>query len=233
MPQSETMIRAKLTDYAVFSGQMWKGYPAQYYALTLVKKETVAVVKSEVIDFDLSVMTRNVIHTKVTCNGITVNLFNTHLESTKDHSVSRMHQLRQIKILVKDIPVTESVIVAGDLNMRDKELEESGGLPDEWIDVWEATGKQTTTRYTWDMMRNDNLDTNFGKFKPRCRFDRVLVRDSKPSKFIAKTFNLIGIERLKPHVCFPSDHWGILSVFQTFGTPVVAPESEAAHEPKN
>ena len=227
VPESEAMIRPQLTEYCIFSGKIWKGFPAQYYTLTLVKKETVTVVYNKVVDFELSVMTRNVILTKVLCNGITLNLLNTHLESTKDFASHRMHQLVRIRDLLKEIPVTEAVIVAGDLNMRDKELEETGGLPEGVADVWEATGKRPETRYTWDTMRNDNLNANFGKFKPRCRFDRVLVRDCKPnSQFVAKSFNLIGLERLKPHVCFPSDHWGILSVFNTFG--VTGDETEAA-----
>lgn len=215
IPESEAILRDQLSEYSVFSGRTWKGFDAEYYTLTLVRKETVKVVSNEVIDYTLSVMTRNVILTKVQCSGITVNLLNTHLESTKEYSSHRLKQLIQLGQIVKGLPVGEASVIAGDLNMRDKELEESGGLPEGWIDVWEKTGRRAEVRYTWDMLRNDNLDTNFGKFKPRCRFDRVLVRDTSPSSISPQSFSLIGIERLKPHVCFPSDHWGILTVFQT------------------
>lgn len=66
------------------------------------------------------------------------------------------------------------------------------------------------------MTRNDNLKTA-GSFKniasARCRFDRLYYRPSKPLNFKLEYFGLIGLERLKPHVCFPSDHWGILVCF--------------------
>lgn len=231
VPQSESILRNQLKEYTIFSGRMWNGFPAQYYTMTLIRKEAAAVISNRVVDFESSVMTRNVIVTKVNCNGIILNLLNTHLESTKDFASHRMRQLLRMRDLVKEMPPTEPVILAGDLNMRDKELAESGGLPEGWIDVWEATGKRPECRYTWDTMRNDNLDTNFGKFKPRCRFDRVLVRDSKPSKLIPKTFSLIGLERLKPHVCFPSDHWGILTVFNTFGVSVTGSDEGPAVRP--
>jgi len=82
-------------------------------------------------------------------------------------------------------------------------VEETGGMPKGTIDVWEATGKRNECQYTWDMMRNDNLQTNFGKWRPRCRFDRIYFRDSQPSQLYPANFNLIGLERLRPRVCFP------------------------------
>ena len=52
-----------------------------------------------------------------------------------------------------------------------------------------------------------------GKFKPRMRFDRVLVRSSNLKNVTPKTFNLIGIEKVPGTQSFPSDHWGILISF--------------------
>ncbi|RWS02559.1 tyrosyl-DNA phosphodiesterase 2-like protein [Dinothrombium tinctorium] len=95
------------------------------------------------------------------------------------------------------------------------ELQPIGGLPSGILDVWEATGKRKECQYTWDMMRNDNLDWRGGpKGAPRCRFDRIFFRPSNPIKLTCDYFGLIGIERLKPHVCFPSDHWGLLAHFK-------------------
>ena len=48
-------------------------------------------------------------------------------------------------------------ILAGDLNLRDAELVASGGLPDRTVDVWERCGARKEVQYTWDMMRNTNL----------------------------------------------------------------------------
>ena len=45
------------------------------------------------------------------------------------------------------------------------------------------------------------------------RFDRVLVQESLKKNVTAKSFNLIGIEKVPGTQTFPSDHWGILAVF--------------------
>lgn len=99
-------------------------------------------------------------------------------------------------------------------------MSEIGGLPPNVDDVWITTGKRKEVEYTWDMMRNDNLPyydpSNKRGFKPRMRFDRVFVRKCSPVKIGIVHFGLIGLERLKPYVCFPSDHWGVISSFQIF-----------------
>ncbi len=78
------------------------------------------------------------------------------------------------------------------------------------VDVWIETGQRKEVQFTWDMTRNDNLLFE-GKFKPRCRFDRVYLRQSMPPTVEAINFGLIGLKRLKPHVCFPRYH-----ITQTF-----------------
>ena len=217
VPSTEKTIREMLSfDYEIISGSGYKGFPSEYFTLSLFRKATVVVNSSKKIDYEVSVMTRNMLTANVTVNGVTVNTVNTHFESTKDHRSHRIKQFDECYEFAKKCPLSEPVIIAGDLNMREKEVADAGGLPPDMIDAWIATGRKKECEYTWDMMRNDNLDGNFGKFKPRCRFDRILVRDSKPSRLIPSLFNLIGLERLKPHVCFPSDHWGILCVFNTF-----------------
>lgn len=93
------------------------------------------------------------------------------------------------------------------------QLKELGGLPAGIEDLWITCGSRKECAYTFDMTRNDNLIYN-GRFKPRCRFDRVYIRHSSPAKLKPVFFGLIGLERLLPHRCFPSDHWGILCHFE-------------------
>ena len=84
------------------------------------------------------------------------------------------------------------------------------GIPDGLYDMWEVTGKRPEAKFTWDCMRNDNLEMS-GKFKPRARFDRVYLSHCEPKpKLKPVYFELVGIERL-PCQRFPSDHWGILT----------------------
>ena len=61
-------------------------------------------------------------------------------------------------------------------------------------------------RYTWDLTRNTNLEWS-GKWKPRCRFDRVYIRRSE--SVVPEQFGLIGLEKVEGTQSFPSDHWGI------------------------
>ena len=46
-----------------------------------------------------------------------------------------------------------NVMFGGDLNMRDKELQEVGGLPPGARDCWEACGRRKEAEFTWDISR--------------------------------------------------------------------------------
>ena len=90
------------------------------------------------------------------------------------------------------------------------QLAEVGGLSENMVDVWEVTGRRPVAQYTWDLTKNDNLEWNM-KFKPKCRFDRMYLRNSSPRKLKPVYFELIGIQRLPSCKRFCSDHWGILT----------------------
>ena len=102
-----------------------------------------------------------------------------------------------------------AVIFAGDLNMRDAELASVGGLPGGVADVWQQCGARKEAQFTWDMQRNSNLQANFGKFRPKCRFDRIYLRDSRPASVRATQFGLVGLQKITGTQSFPSDHWGL------------------------
>ena len=103
-------------------------------------------------------------------------------------------------------------------------LEAIGGLPNGVHDLWQSTGARKEATFTWDTMRNSNLKWA-GKFKPRCRFDRLYYRtNSEASKQVAENsqnftlmpvyFELEGLEKLKSCGRFCSDHWAIQSYCQ-------------------
>ena len=58
------------------------------------------------------------------------------------------------------------------------------------------------------VQRNSNKEVE-GKWKPRCRFDRIYIRPSETENLVADQFGLIGLERVEGTQSFPSDHWGI------------------------
>ena len=79
--------------------------------------------------------------------------------------------------------------------------------------MWQTTGSKEEAQFTWDMSRNTNLEWPWPN-KPRCRFDRIYIRHSKPKSVIIPTyFELIGLEKISSCGLFPSDHWGIMTHF--------------------
>jgi len=204
IPETFSYLESKLTGYEYIAAKQ-----DNYFVATLLRKGRVYMDKHKVIDFSNSKMYRHVLEVQAHCGTVTFDLLNTHLESTKDHADERKSQLKQcLEQTSRRADDTRTVILAGDLNMRDTELSSLGGLPNDVVDVWSACGARKEAQYTWDMMRNTNLDVNFGKFRPRCRFDRIYLR--APSRSVtAKTFNLVGLQKITGTQLFPSDHWGL------------------------
>ncbi|XP_042901699.1 tyrosyl-DNA phosphodiesterase 2 [Parasteatoda tepidariorum] len=208
VPETAESLLKNLSGYECFFGN-----EVGYFVATLLKKSTVSHSDLEIIDFPNTRMMRHALKINATFKGHTFCLYNSHLESTAEGAEERVEQLRTMFKKVSSTNEKHSVIFGGDLNLRDKEVVAIGGLPSGIEDLWISCGKRKECAYTFDLTRNDNLLFN-GKFKPRCRFDRVYFRPSSPRKAKPKYFGLIGLERLLPHRCFPSDHWGILSHFK-------------------
>lgn len=183
-----------------------------YFTTVLVKKSTLNVKNVDVKPFNNTSMCRDLTTVKALLhNGTRLVLINTHLESTKEHAEPRMLQLKTAFEFVRRQDKSASVILAGDMNARDTEVAKVG-IPDGVEDLWVALGKRKECQYTWDTMRNTNLQMS-GKFKPRCRFDRVYFRTSTDKEITAEHFGLCGIEKVPGMQCFPSDHWGIYCIF--------------------
>jgi tyrosyl-DNA phosphodiesterase 2 len=195
-----------------------------YYVSILVKKKTCKIISKNIINFENTTMGRNLLELKISYkNLVKLSVMTSHLESTADFAKERIEQLR--KCLNYMIMQEKDMIVlfGGDLNLRDSELNAIGGLPNGVYDIWESTGKRKECLYTWDCTRNTNLKMN-GKFKPRCRFDRLFYRPQKSLEDMCRRvetdesnrltlmpvyFELEGLERLKSCGRFCSDHWAI------------------------
>ena len=59
----------------------------------------------------------------------------------------------QTLLIFNSVSVRRNVIFGGDLNMRDKELAEVGGIPPGTKDCWQHCGAREVAKYTWDMTR--------------------------------------------------------------------------------
>jgi len=186
--------------------------PDSYFTVVLLKRSTVYRESLEVIGFEDSVMARDLTLVEATIDGRSFLLINTHLESTKDFATVRMDQLKRAFNHMSKANSSKTVIMAGDLNIRDSEVSKVG-LPDNVQDMWVATGSRKEVEHTWDTLRNTNVEIP-SKFKPRLRFDRVYLRPSQSKDIKPEHFGLVGIQKVPGHQIFPSDHWGIYCVFK-------------------
>jgi len=120
----------------------------------------------------------------------------------KTETKERKAQLKLMWEKMLSTSENTTVIFGGDLNIRNPEVIELGGLPWHVKDLWEACGSRKDSGYTFDLLLNDNLPSRPGS-KPKFRFDRVYVRESTPRKLKPTYFGLIGTERLQPFERFP------------------------------
>jgi len=210
VPESLTILESKMTNYkCVQAGG------EGYFVVILLKKATAAYEDHCIEAYGQSRMGRNLLMVKCRIRNIPVLLLTSHLESMKNHEAERKRQLKICFNNMTNPPDPKRVVIfGGDLNLRDTELASIGGTPSGVIDVWEAAGKRKEAQFTWDMSLNDNKEMPAGaKFKCRCRFDRLYLRQPAegPPKFKPVYFELAGIQRLKDCRRFCSDHWGILA----------------------
>lgn len=207
VPETFSYIENKLPEY-----QCIPGGHGEYFTATLLRRFTTYYDSHEVMDFPSTSMGRNLLKTEAHIGHLKLTLLNTHLESTADFTAERVRQFQKSLKELQSVERGRTVIFAGDLNLRDKEVDLCGGLPKNVLDLWIAGGSRPECRYTWDMTRNTNTELG-GRFKPRCRFDRVYLRHSSPQSVRPKYFGLIGLQKVSGTQSFPSDHWGIMVHF--------------------
>ncbi|XP_005099468.1 tyrosyl-DNA phosphodiesterase 2 isoform X2 [Aplysia californica] len=216
--RSLSIIRNRCSNYQVFVGVEGDVImPNAYFTAVLLRKDCTNVHYVNIADFPGSLMTRNLLEVKADVKNVPMVLLTSHLESTAEYSAERKKQLKMAFGRVVSLPQDCTVVFGGDLNLREKELAGDSAKPLGVYDLWECTGKRPEAKHTWDLMRNDNKQLG-GKFQPRCRFDRLYARHSKPVSLKPVYFELVGIQRLASCRRYPSDHWGILAHFNIQGT---------------
>ena len=102
----------------------------------------------QILRFPASQMGRYLMTIEMNFNGIPLVLMTTHLESTKMCMEARKRQLRVSLKEIVEQSAESNVILAGDLNLRDEELADVGGLPAGVHDAWEITGSDSVNRYS-------------------------------------------------------------------------------------
>jgi len=211
IPATCQYLEAKLPQYQLLSAAAG----GDYFTATLLRKFRVYYDSHRVIEYPQSVMARNLLCVEAHIGTLKLTLLNTHLESTKDYAAARQQQLASCLERVQATSPERTVLLAGDLNMRDSDVAAIGGLPAGISDLWESCGRRKEVEFTWDTRRNGNVEIP-SQYKPRLRFDRVYLRQS--ARVTAEHFGLVGLEKVAGTQSFPSDHWGI-QVYFTIAHP--------------
>ncbi|KAF4688828.1 Tyrosyl-DNA phosphodiesterase 2 [Perkinsus olseni] len=214
-----TWLRRLLSEFYDFYIQ--SSPPLPYFVGILIDRSAVAIRGPLVTDnFATTKMGRALLSLNgevrlTTGDRVKVHIATAHLESTKAFARPRVEQLKEsFTDMRRSVAQNGShlAIFGGDLNIRDEEVRQA--LSDERADIldaWEASGRPKESEFTWDMRKNDNLGI---KGKPKARFDRVYLTNSKDMKVSPQSFRLTGTERcdmdeVKGKKRFPSDHFGI------------------------
>ncbi|TFJ98741.1 DDB1- and CUL4-associated factor 11 [Platysternon megacephalum] len=205
IPPYLSYLQKRAVSYTIIPGNI-----DGYFSAIMLKKSRVKFLRQEIIPFPTTSMMRNLLVVHVNISGNELCLMTSHLESTKGHAKERLNQLRQVLKTMQEASESTTVIFGGDTNLRDHEVTQVGGLPNNILDIWEFLGKPGHCRYTWDTNCNSNLDASY---KCKFRFDRIFFRTAaEGGQIIPRSLDLIGLEKLD---CgrFPSDHWGLLCDF--------------------
>lgn len=189
-----------------------------YFTATFLRINCAVYIDHEIINFPGTSMERNLLITKCHVDQIKFVICNTHLESTAAFASERKTQLKTCFDRCISFPPEWNVIFGGDLNARDNEV--IGKIPSNMCDLWIKCGSNSNAKYTWDLVHNKNKKMP-GKQQPRCRFDRLYYRASVPVSIVPEFFGLTGLESVPGTESYPSDHWGVIVLFQAkAGDPV-------------
>ena len=90
----------------------------------------------------------------------------------QEFSKERVDQLKECLEEVQKVHDDHTVILAGDLNIRDSEIAQLNGLPGDMYDLWVKLGKRKEAQYTWDCLRNTNVEVQ-GVPKPNVFFQKA------------------------------------------------------------
>ena len=157
-------------------------------------------------------MGRDMIVFETVVNGRKVQVISSHLESLADYGAAREAQLEVMLDSMQNFQGPS--IVAGDLNIRNKEAEKilrkvaakAKGKPagSQLFDCWEKMGRVEADKNTW--VHSDPSLKHI-----QARYDRIYC-NGKSARVVG--FKLIGKEVMSaPCLTTPSDHYGMIAKF--------------------
>lgn len=148
---------------------------------------------------------------RIPCNEktkvVSLTIATSHLESLDYNTIVREQQL---KFSLRTLSCFNNACLMGDLNIEQK-VDGDVNLPTPWFDAWlSIVGNSHVDEngYTWDPTINPmNKDLSCME---QNRLDRIMC---KLCDFRVRNVEIVGQNPLAPGV-FPSDHFGVLAVFE-------------------
>lgn len=119
---SYEFVTGNLTDF--YNGHnLTRLNPKEYFTMILVKKKTCSITSKDLIIFENSMMSRNLLKVELIYREVvSLCVMTTHLESTKEFANQRMAQLKKCFTHVQAQNPNMVVFFGGDLNIRDAEV---------------------------------------------------------------------------------------------------------------
>lgn len=189
---------------------------APYFTAIFIDTAKLKPSNPTIMPFPRSRQCRQILSVKTKCGNRDLVFMTSHLESTKEGATERKNQLTILYNNMKQAHRDCTVVFGGDTNLRDYEFNSvvSSGKFDVNIvnDVWSMLGSPQDSRFSWDLVNNDN---QIKSGQARLRFERLytgVTTESNKKVFKPRSMKFVGTDRLACGM-FPSDHWGILAIF--------------------
>ncbi len=188
----------------------YRGFPTSaprevgYFCMLWVRTEIFSIEACRVEPFAGSGMGRALLWAKLRRDGVDLWVRTSHFESLGAGAAERKRQASEVFSRLRSFE--GPAIFAGDTNLRDREFDAFAQRPE---DAWAQCGSSDATRYTWDLVRNQNKKVSYRPI-PRKRYDRVFLNGHDGWR--AVHFSLLGEEPFVHNAqsVWPSDHFGVL-----------------------
>ena len=215
-----------------------------YFCLLLARRGVFSAdMESSARAFPNSAMGRGIISLsgKLVDDGPKIQAITAHLESLKMGTEARKQQFASvIEKLRESAGNGVTAFFGGDTNLRENEvlasevaktiaeeakrgkvsksaaLKKAKKLP-KIGDAWVMAGANDKEKFTWDTLRNDNLQID-SQFKPRTRYDRIFLFGPGTAFPQVVSYRLLGTKRLESCGVFISDHFGVLVDVDVFNS---------------
>ncbi|MEN2498546.1 MAG: Tyrosyl-DNA phosphodiesterase 2 [Marteilia pararefringens] len=186
-----------------------------YFCVTLVSQECTDLSSSS-RQYDNTSMNRGFLQTFFCYKHLKISAINTHLESCSENSNSRIEQLLEcVDLLSQAAKCGYAIFLAGDLNIRDREVSTIGKSGILANDCWILSGRNKLHQYTWDPVQNSNIKLEGqARSRSKMRFDRIYFYDRKQKSIKIDDFISCGRRFYGGTKRFISDHWGAMAVFK-------------------